>query len=157
RTALRPRDELLPAAWVGIEEAAELAAWGLYRWHYQPDPARLVETCTFDGAVERDHMHVSWVSGVPYAYALLRHGRRVGNGDYVQAAESVLDHVASNLAPGGTFWPQWTRERGWTSGWHPDRARAHARTLADAALFMLRAGGRWEEAARSNVAVALRT
>src|SRR5439155_793569 len=30
-------------------------------------------------------------------------------------------------------------------------------TIADAALFMLRAGGRWEESARSNVAVALRT
>jgi hypothetical protein len=102
-------------------------------------------------------MHVSWVSGVPYAYALLRHGRRVGNAEYVGAAESVLDHVAASLTPGGTFWPQWTRDRGWTWGWHDDHARAHARTLADATLFMLRAGGRWTEAARSNVDVALRT
>src|SRR5204863_6376853 len=74
-----------------------------------------------------------------------------------QAAESVLDHVAGNLAPGGTFWPQWTHDRGWTWGWHRDHRRAHARTLADATLFMLRAGGRWEHAARSNLAVALRT
>jgi hypothetical protein len=102
-------------------------------------------------------MHVSWVSGAPYAYALLRHARRVGNEDYLRAAESVLDHIADNLAPGGTFWPQWTHDRGWTWGWHPDHSRAHARTLADATLFMLRAGGRWEAAARSNVDVAVRT
>jgi hypothetical protein len=161
RRALRPRGRAEARAWVSVEEAAELAAWGLYRWHYRPGPPRLIETAAFDrdgiGELgDRDHMHVSWVSGVPYAYALLRHGRRVGNAAYVQAAESVLDHVAANLAPGGTFWPQWTHERGWTWGWHPDHDRAHARTLADAALFMLRAGGRWEAAGRANVAVALR-
>jgi hypothetical protein len=157
RTALRGRHRSEDAGWVSLEEAAALAAWGLYRWHFRPDPARLVETVSFDGAETRDHMHVSWVSGVPYAYALLRHGRRLGNEDYVRAAEAVLDHVAESLAPGGTFWPQWTAEQGWTWGWHPDHSRAHARTLADATLFMLRAGDRWEAAARSNVAVALRT
>jgi hypothetical protein len=148
--------------WVSVEEAAALAAHGLHRWHYRPDPPRLIETAAFDrdafgDRADRDAMHVSWVSGVPYAYALLRHGRRVGNGRYVDAAEAVLDHVAGNLTPGGTFWSQWTAERGWTTGWHPDRTRLHARTLGDAALFLLRAGGRWEDAARSNVAVALRT
>jgi hypothetical protein len=150
------------AAWVGVEEAAELAAWGLYRWHYRPEPPRLIETAAFDrdGVGERgdrDAMHVSWVSGVPYAYALLRHGRRVGNAAYVDAAEAVLDHVAANLTPGGTFWSQWTASRGWTWGWHPDHSRLHARTLGDATLFMLRAGGRWQAAARSNVDVAVRT
>lgn len=148
---------LLDPAWVSVEEAAELAAWGLYRWHYRSDPPRLMETVGFDRDGERDAMHVSWVSGAPYAYALLRHGRRVGNADYAAAAEAVLDHIAGNLTPGGTFWPQWTSERGWTWGWHPDHSRAHARTLADAALFMLRAGGRWGDAARSSVAVAVRT
>jgi hypothetical protein len=145
--------------WVSVEEAAELAAWGLYRWHYRPDPPRLLETVAFDRGPsgERDAMHVSWVSGAPYAYALLRHGRRVGNAHYVAAAESVLDHIARNLTPGGTFWSQWTASGGWTAGWHPDRTRLHARTLADATLFMLRAGPRWDEAARSNVAVACRT
>jgi hypothetical protein len=148
--------------WVGVEEAAALAAHGLVRWHYKPDPPRLMETAAFDrdafGALgDRDHMHVSWVSGAPYAYALLRHGRRVGNQAYVDAAESVLDHIASNLTPGGTYWAQWMPERGWTTGWHPDRSRLHARTLADATLFMLRAGGRWEASARSNVVVARRT
>jgi hypothetical protein len=157
RSALRPRGELSQAAWVSVSEAAALAAYGLHRWHYKADPARLIETRSFDGAEERDHMHVSWVSGAPYAYALLVHGRRVGNDEYVAAAEAVLDHIAGNLTPGGTYWPQWTHDRGWTWGWHPDHDRAHARTLADAALFMLKAGGSWAESARSNVAVALRT
>jgi hypothetical protein len=144
-------------AWVSVEEAAELAAWGLYRWHYRPNPPRLLETVGFDRDGDRDAMHVSWVSGAPYAYALLRHGRRVGNAEYVEAAEGVLDHIAANLTPGGTFWAQWRADRGWTTGWHPDHKRLHARTLADAALFTLRAGGRWREAALSNVAVAKRT
>jgi hypothetical protein len=148
--------------WVGVEEAAALAARGLYQWHYRPDPPRLMETAAFDrdafGARgDRDHMHVSWVSGAPYAYALLRHGRRVGDERYVAAAESVLDHIAANLTPGGTYWAQWMAGKGWTTGWHPDPSRLHARTLADATLFMLRAGGRWAASARSNVAVALRT
>jgi hypothetical protein len=156
---------------VSTEDAAELAAWGLHRWHYRPDPPRLLETAAFDrdafgDTADRDAMHVSWISGVPYAYALLRHGLRVANHDYVAAAEAVLDHVAGNLTPGGTFWSQWTASRGWTWGWHPDHARLHARTLADATLFMLRAarlrgseprGRRWQAAARSNVDVALRT
>src|SRR3954469_23131337 len=151
----------LDSAWMSVAEAAELAAWGLYRWHYKPDPPRLMETAAFDRDAfgrtgDRDHMHVSWVSGAPYAYALLCHARRVGNDDYQRAAESVLDHIADNLAPGGTFWPQWTHDRGWTWGWHPDHARAHSRTLADATLFMLRAGGRWESAASTNVNVELR-
>ena len=154
REHLRPRDDLTHAAWVSAEEAAELAAYGLYRWHYKPDPGRLIETRSFDGRDERDHMHVSWVSGAPYAYALRRHGERVGNEEYVEAADAVLDHIEQGLAPAGIFWPQWTHDRGWTWGWHPDHDRAHSRTLADAALFLLRAGR--EGAARSNIAVALR-
>jgi hypothetical protein len=157
RAELAPRQGVQLEGWVSIEEAAELAAYGLHRWHYKPDPARLIETRSFDTNGERDHMHVAWVSGAPYAYALLRHGLRVGNDEYVAAAKAVLDHIAENLAPAGIFWPQWTRDRGWTWGWHADHSRAHARTIADAALFMLRAGGRWRDAALSNVSVALRT
>jgi hypothetical protein len=151
----RPGTPFEDPAWVSVEDAAALAAHGLYRWHYKDDPPRLVETRTFDGRDERDHMHVSWVSGAPYAYALARHGRRVGNREYTRAADSVLDAIAANLTPGGTYWPQWTHDRGWTWGWHPDHDRAHARTLGDAALFMLRAGR--EGSARANVAVALST
>ncbi len=180
----RPATAFDDPSWVSVEDAAALAAHGLLRWHYKDDPPRLLETAAFDrdafgDKCDRDAMHVSWVSGVPYAYALLRHGRRVGNLYYVRAAESVLDHVAQNLTPGGTFWAQWAATRGWTWGWHPDHSRLHARTLADATLFMLRAARRgsdprhganrhvssgrvqgqtlWERAARSNVAVALRT
>ena len=155
RSILRPASNSVQlAAWVSIEEAAELAAYGLFHHHYKADPARLIETRSFDGLEERDHMHVSWVSGAPYAYALLRHGRRVGNEEYVAAAEAVLDSIGGNLAPAGIFWPQWTRDRGWTWGWHPDHNRAHSRTLADAALFLLRAGR--EQPARSNLDVVLR-
>ena len=156
-------------SWVTVEEAAALAAHGLYGWHYAgEEPSWLRETRSFDGETTRDNMHVSWVSGVPYAYALVRHGRRVSNARYLEAGEGVLDFVASNLTPGGTFWPQWTRDRGWTWGWHPDHDRAHARTIADAVLFMLRAAelwaGRrsagvelWHAAVRSNLDVAIRT
>ena len=166
-TAVRPAEPFVDPGWVSVEEASELAAWGLWRWHYRPDPPRLIETASFERepAADRDHMHVSWVSGAPYAYALLRHGRRVGNERYVEAATDVLDHIAGNLTPGGTFWSQWTHDRGWTWGWHPDHSRLHARTLADATLFMLRAArlcvpgtqSSWLAAARSNVAVAVRT
>jgi hypothetical protein len=163
RSALRPRTKVSQGPeWVGVAEAADLAAWGLWRWHYRPEPPRLIETAAFDRDAlgergDRDAMHVSWVSGAPYAYALLRHGRRIGNDEYVEAATAVLDHIASNLTPGGTFWSQWTAANGWTTGWHPDHSRLHARTLADATLFMLRAGARWESAARSNLDVARRT
>ena len=157
--SLRPIEPFTDPGWVGIEDAAALAAWGLHRWHYRPEPPRLIETASFDRDTpdDRDHMHVSWVSGAPYAYALRRHGLRVGNAEYVAAAEAVLDHIAANLTPGGTFWARWMDDRGWTTGWHPDHARLHARTLADAALFLLRSGPRWEQAVRSNLDVVLRT
>jgi hypothetical protein len=163
--ALRPSGPFEDPSWMSVEEAAELAAYGLHRWHFEADPPRLVETRSFDTTDVRDHMHVSWVSGVPYAYALLRHARRVGNADYEAAATAVLDHVAGNLTPGGTFWSQWTHDRGWTWGWHPDHSRLHARTLADATLFALRARrlcvsetqGRLADAVRSNLDAVLRT
>ena len=154
---LRPSAPFVDPGWVSVHDAAALAAYGLHRWHYLPHPPRLVETRSFDTSDVRDHMHVSWVSGTPYAYALLRHGQRVGNRSYVHAATAVLDHVAGNLTPGGTFWGQWTDERGWTWGWHPDHSRLHARTLADATLFLHRAGARWGDAVRSNLDVVRRT
>lgn len=158
-----------PAAWVGLDEAAELAAHGLHRWHYRPDPPVLLETAAFDREAlgergDRTAMHVSWVSGTPYAHALLLHARRTGDAEQAGAATGVLDHIAGNLAPGGTFWGQWGARNGWTVGWTPDRHRLHARTLGDATLFLLRAlraerargvdHPLWEHAVRSNLAVA---
>ena len=156
-------------AWVPVEEAADLAAWGLYRWHYRPDPPVLLETAAFDRDAlgergDRQAMHVSWVSGTPYAYALLRHGRRRNRPEYVAAAVGVLDNIVAHPAPAGTFWGQWSAVRGWGVGWTPDQRRLHARTLGDAALFLLRAAveeraaGRprpgWEAAVRSNLDIA---
>ncbi len=152
------------AAWVSIVDAADLAAWGLYRWHYRPDPPVLLETAAFDrdafgDRADRRAMHVSWVSGTPYAYALLRHGRRVGRTDYVDAATGVLDHIAGNLAPAGMFWGQWTPS-GWDTGWTGNPRKLHSRTVADAALFLSRANALdarpgWLAAVRSTVDVAL--
>jgi hypothetical protein len=158
-----------PAAWVGLDEAADLSAHGLHRWHYRPDPPVLLETAAFDREAlgergDRTAMHVSWVSGAPYAYAMLLHARRTGDSAMADAATGVLDHITANLAPCGTFWGQWGLNGGWNAGWTPDRNRLHARTLGDATLFLLRALraeralGRdhpeWERAVRSNLAVA---
>jgi hypothetical protein len=133
--------------WVDVATAAEVAAEGLHRWHYDPDPGVLLETVGFDREVtgqdgrpvDRQAMHVGWVSGIPWAYALLRHGRRVGNAAYVDAAARVVDFVCASLAPCGTFWGTWYRERGWSQSWTPIKGGLHARTLGEATLFLGRA------------------
>ncbi|HEX7196856.1 MAG TPA: hypothetical protein VF364_08495 [Candidatus Limnocylindria bacterium] len=156
------------APWVGIEEAAELAADGLLAWHYHPEHRALYETAAFEreldgsaaGGGDRPHMHVGWVSGAPWAAQLLAWGRRTGSEPHRQAGEEVLDHIAENLSPSGTFWAEWTLESGWGSGWSP-RGAVHANTIGQATLFFLRAlaaedahGARhvtWEAAVRSNL------
>ncbi|MGI5397440.1 hypothetical protein [Streptomyces sp. CA-251251] len=160
-----------PAAWIGARQAAELSAEGLHRWHYRPDPPVLVETAAFDREAlgeggDRQAMHVSWISGTPYAHALLLHARRTGDADMAEAAVGVMDHICAHLTPGGTFWGQWSRSGGWSAGWTGDRERLHARTLGDATLFTLRAlraerargidHPLWEEAVRVNLAAALK-
>lgn len=154
--------------WVDVATAAELSAWGLYRWHYRPDPGVLLETAAFDrelngnvgGRGDRPAMHVAWVSGAPYAAALLAHGRRVTDESYMDAGARVLDLITGNLAPCGTFWGQWT-DHGWAHSWTPVRHGLHARTLAEATLFVTRAavaedavGGKhpaWTDAVVSNL------
>jgi hypothetical protein len=161
--------------WVDVAEAAELAAYGLHRWHFLPQPAVLLETVAFDrefngnvkGLGDRAAMHVAWVSGIPYAHALLAHGRRVGNDEYAAAGAAVIDHICANLAPAGTFWGQWTADRGWCQSWTPVRDGLHARTLGEATLFLHRAVRAeqaaagvlrtdWLDAVRSNLDVAVR-
>ncbi|NED95938.1 hypothetical protein G1H11_11520 [Phytoactinopolyspora alkaliphila] len=159
--------------WVSVSEAAEIAAEGLVRWHYDPDPGVLLETVGFDREVsgqdgrrvDRQAMHVGWVSGIPWAYALLRHARRSGDaaGKQRAAAERVIDFICSNLSPSGTFWGTWYRSTGWAQSWTPLKGGLHARTLGEATLFLLRAlelgadvraaHPLWTTAARSNLEV----
>ena len=162
--------------WVDVPTAAGLAAHGLLRWHYDPEPGVLLETAGFDRElrgpdgrpVDRQAMHVGWVSGIPWAYALLAHGTRVGDAAAVTAASRVIDTCCA-LAPSGTFWGVWYRDRagepdgGWTQSWSPVPRALHSRTLAEAALFLLRACAvvssppeRWASAARSNLDAVVR-
>jgi hypothetical protein len=158
-------------AWFSVAEAADIAAEGLLRWHYDPDPGVLLETVGFDrevtgrdgNSVDRQAMHVGWVSGMPWAHALLVHGRRVGDTAQTDAASRVIDFICDNLTPQGTFWGTWYRSTGWTQSWTPVRHGLHARTLAEATLFLARTLGlngvtaahpNWVAAARSNLEAA---
>jgi hypothetical protein len=159
----KPGSPLRP--WVDELEAAKLAAEGLLRWHYDPDPGVLLETVGFDRevsgrdglSVDRQAMHVGWISGIPWAYALLRHGMRTGESDQVTAARSVISFIADNLSPSGTFWGVWYRDRGWAQSWTELKGGLHSRTLAEATLFLTRAVDLrpqetgWKAAIRSNL------
>jgi len=167
------------APWISPERAADLAAHGLLRWHFRRvDSAKgaiaiLSETAGFDreagngrgGSVDRNNMHVGWVSGTPWAAALLRFGRLRADAAAMAAGIAVLDTIASGgLSPSGTFWGEWRAGSGWGGGWNPS-GWLHARTVSEATLFLLRAirderahGGAhpaWEAAARSSLAFAV--
>lgn len=150
--------------WVSVPDAADLAAEGLLRWHYDPDPGVLLETVGFDRevtgrdgkSVDRQAMHVGWVSGIPWAYALLRHGLRVGRDDEVDAAARVIDFIAAHLSPSGTLWGVWYREHGWTQSWTHLARGLHSRTLGEATHFLVRALALrpdpvWQRAVRSSL------
>lgn len=165
--------------WMPGAEAAELAAYGLRRWHLDPDRALLYETAGFDryfrtapAQWDRKHMHVAWVSGIPYAFALARHGEITGDEALFEAGLAVVDKVTTEaLAPAGMFYPQWTESEGWTGGWVQDDALppvAQSRTIGEATWFLMQALyalkgkvtrerlDRWERAAQSNLDYALR-
>jgi hypothetical protein len=166
--ALHARSARSVAPWVSFEEAAKLSADGLLAWHYHPEHRALYETASFEreldgsaaGAGDRPHMHVGWVSGAPWAAQLLAWGRRIGSEAHAAAGLDVLDSIAENLTPSGTFWAEWTLERGWGSGWSP-KGTIHANTIGQATLFFLRALAaedehalaheNWEAAVRSNL------
>jgi len=167
---LRPGVPVAPRA--SLDDTATIAAEGLLRWHWRPQDDVILETAAFErgpgdpgaGEVPGDRlaMHVAWISGAPAAAALLEHGRRTGNASAIEAAERVLDAICGHLAPIGTFWGQWTAAHGWTKGWTPGEDRLHARTLAEATLFVTRAAAAearrghrratWEAAVASNLA-----
>lgn len=156
--------------WMSARRAAELTAWGLYRWHFDRDRQILLETHAFDreanGNVQykmnRPNMHVAWVSGAPYAYGLLTFGHRHAVRDYVDSASVVLDFIASGVSPSGLFWGEWREGRGWSQGWTPQKYWLQARTLAEATLYFVRtlsflreegqpAPEAWTQAALSNL------
>jgi len=160
--------------WVSVDDGAALAAHGLHRWHFRHDPGVLVETTAFhrlaDEAAavtgDREAMHVGWVSGAASAHALLTYGRTGDIGPYTDAAIAVLDTIAGGLAPCGSFWGQWSRA-GWDGGWNGHRDWIHARTVAEATLFMMRSARSehelgiehpsWLQAIGSNLDQVLRT
>lgn len=142
------RDFNLPKPWFSLEEGAEISAFGLYRWHYVDEYSVLYETRGFDNVLSlnargydtRPNMHIAWISGVPYAYSLLRYGYIVGNMDYVRAGIKVIDKIVNEGAsPAGILWSQWTKEKGWSDGWNPKDNLTQARTLSEAILFLIRA------------------
>lgn len=161
---LAPEAPLRP--WMDPSAAAALAAEGLLRWHYDPDPGVLLETVGFDrevsgqdgNPVDRQAMHVGWVSGIPWAYAMLRHAERAGGADLAEAAAKVIDFCTAELSPSGTLWGVWYRGSGWTQSWTHHRRGLHSRTLGEATQFLARAAaltGRidWARTARANLDV----
>lgn len=133
--------------WMSKVEAEELLAYGLHRWHYDPEKKVLYETCSFDkyfgkgdGQVDRPHMHVAWVSGAPYAFALWKYGERHRVPEYAEAGLSVLDKIAGEgISPCGLFYPEWTEENGWGTGWNPKPEWIQARTVGEATWFYFQA------------------
>ncbi|HEY3413664.1 MAG TPA: hypothetical protein VGM51_11515 [Armatimonadota bacterium] len=165
--------------WMPGAEASELAADGLLNWHYDPANSALYETAGFDRYFrpglrqwDRKHMHVAWVSGLPYAYALAHHGALTGSAQQVNAGLDVIDEIAGEgIAPAGMFYPQWTEDAGWTGGWVDDDTLppvAQSRTISEATWFLLKAltdpegwaiGDRltrWENAVRTNLDYAVK-
>lgn len=165
--------------WMPGAVAADLAADGLLDWHYDPSNSALYETAGFDRYFrpgprpwDRKHMHVAWISGIPYAFALAHHGARVRSVPHVSAGLDVIDKIAGEgLAPAGMFYPQWTEESGWSGGWTDDNSLppvAQSRTISEATWFLLKAltdsegwatGERltcWENAVCSNLDYAVK-
>lgn len=166
-----------PNPWLATGQANDLLAYGLYNWHYDKKHHALYETAAFDANcslgsrihpglemrhVDRPHMHVGWVSGIPTAFALLWYGRDKKRADYMEAATKVIDKIANKgFSPIGCFWPEWTFENGWGTGWNPRPNWIHSRTISEATLFLVRAlvfekkngvsHANWERAVRKNI------
>jgi len=132
--------------WMESQAAEELVAHGLLQWHADPDKGVVYETAAFDkyfgklgGYVDRPVMHSGWVNGAPVAYAMLLRGYDQNDEALIHAGRAVVNRISEALTPIGTFWPEWDEETGWTTGLNPKESWVHARTLADTALYMVRA------------------
>lgn len=164
-------DETSP--WMTKSEASSVLAYGLHRWHYDKENSILCETSAFDGyfgkgpgQFDRQHMHVAWVSGIPYAYALWKHGAVNSNQEYIDAGLSVIDKIANEgISPCGFFFSEWTKESGWGTGWNPKPEWLQACTTSEAVWFLLQSmeygktqgieKPAWDSAVRKNLEKAL--
>ncbi|MCC6547087.1 hypothetical protein IT570_07950 [Candidatus Sumerlaeota bacterium] len=155
-----------------LEEQEQVAHAGLLRWHFDSRQAALYESASFDrhfgrkGAyTERAHMHAGWLSGALPAYALLHAGRESKHVESINAGVAILNKFTGAIAPGGTIFPAWTEENGWSCSFGPEDGTAHSRTVAEAVLFILRSLGleirnstnhhQWYEAALSSLNYAM--
>ena len=146
RAAAGARRRSRTAAWVSVEEAAELAAWGLYRWHYRADPPRLIETARVrprrvgDAATATHARLVGQRRPVRVRAAAPRPPRRQRRLRRARPrrCSTTSRRTSRPAARSGRSGRATAAGRGAGT---PTTTRAHARTLADAALFMLRAGG----------------
>lgn len=128
------------------EESEQAAHVGLLRWHYVGKTRSIYESAVFDlqfgrdgSHVERPHMHAGWLSGALPAFALLWAGRESGHNASITAGIAVIDKITSALSPAGTIFPVWTEDSGWACSFGPEEGTAHSRTVAEAALFIIRA------------------
>ncbi len=136
-----------PKPWFSFDKGAEISAYGLFKWHYDEENKVIFETRGFDNVLSlnvndadtRKHMHVAWVSGIPYAFALMKYGYLFDYPDYFNAGRNVINKIVNEgTSPAGILWSQWTIEDGWTDGWNPEKNLTQARTLGEAILFLCR-------------------
>ena len=155
-----PETPFADPGWVSVEEAAALAAHGLYRWALQAGSA----------APDRDAV-------IRHRRGAGSHARLLGQWRPVRPRPAPGTRSASATTstgrprrrprprrrephPGGTFWAQWTVDRGRTWGRHPDHSRptrARSPTRPCSSTGGLSAGPRWQHAVRSNLDVVRRT
>lgn len=137
-----------PSPWMSLKKGAELATYGLYQWHYSSKYRALFETCSFDTAfsynaelpqVERPHMHIAWVSGIPYAYAMAKYGLLYAKKEYYRSGKDVVEMIVEEgLADSGLLYSEWTLEKGWKSGWNRNPDWIHTRTTGEAIWFLMK-------------------
>ncbi|MEQ8820591.1 MAG: hypothetical protein RLY93_10120 [Sumerlaeia bacterium] len=130
---------------VSPEVAEAVSMEGLMRYHVDTESGMIFETTCLDKHygrrgtfVERDQMHCGWLGGAFPAYTLLWKGRESMEPSWVRAAHRVIDRICMEMAPCGTLWPLHDLEDGGLPGVGPDAGLAHARTIAEAILFIVR-------------------
>lgn len=128
-------------------EVEREAMGGLLAWHLDEETGMVYESAAFDknfgsrGTNTHSYtMHCGWRGGAVPAYTMLWLGRDKKDGALVRQAQKVFDRITAKLTPAGTLWPTCDGEEGeYAAGWGPEGGLAHSRTIAEAAVFILRA------------------